>query len=210
MAAAARAPEKAATAARVEADAGPRDLSDRTDFSLERAARLTLASRVREVKNIGGLDTVGKAIGDAVMPRVRAELADVVRPAGEDDEDAALLRWAQDVIVNVGDAASEWWTPGNTYESAAQVETRVQDWLDFVRYHEAETPIFVGHSLFYKAFYSKRMSAGFKAAKPELAAKLAKHKLGNAVLMYVEVDFSGEVPEIADAHILFGGGFHEH
>lgn len=269
------------------------------DYSLEKAKRLTLASRIREVKNIGGLDTVGKVTGEAVMPRVRAELASVyplsandtakanssgsaspkkggdsgvaataTAPEGAEGESAAaavavidaesptaassngsqspeatadsavaaaagagdssaaepvvelteaerveaaeVTRWMDAVEVNLGDATAPWWTPGNTYDSEKNIQSRIEDWLDFVRFHEAQTPVFVGHSLFFKAFYSRRMSAAFKRAKPELAAKMAKHKLGNAVMMYVEVDFSGKTPEITDAHILFGGGFHEH
>lgn len=48
---------------------------------------LKLLRSVREVKNIGGLDTLGVAVGDAIAVRVRTELAKIVG-----DETAAGVR----------------------------------------------------------------------------------------------------------------------
>jgi hypothetical protein len=44
-----------------------------------------------------------------------------------------------------------------------------------------------GHSMFFKLFYSKRISKLLHRNRPELAANLTKHRLGNATLLAVTV-----------------------
>jgi hypothetical protein len=46
-----------------------------------------------------------------------------------------------------------------SYESDKEVQERVLEFLSFVRYCDEELPVFVGHSLFFKAFYSRRVNA---------------------------------------------------
>lgn len=107
-------------------------------------------SIIREVKGIGGLDSVGIEVGDAIETRVRLELGSVVG-----------LPRAQELMVDsifVNDADQQWWTPIHSFEPGHEQQVRVKEFLTFVRYCPAELPIFVGHSLFFKAFYSKRIS----------------------------------------------------
>ena len=56
-----------------------------------------------QVKTPGGLDSVGAAVGPAILDRARAELAAAVGPA-EAERLAA-------VGVDVGDCARPWWAP---------------------------------------------------------------------------------------------------
>jgi hypothetical protein len=168
------------------------------------AQGVTLLSTIREVKNRGGFDTVGKVMGDACAQRVRHELVDTI---GAKRTDEILAR----TKIIVGDANNQWWTSVRSHDSEEEIEKRVMDFLQLARFGPLQTPCFVGHSLFFKFMYSRKMSDALVAAKPQLADKMKKFKLDNATMMYLEFDFADEDnPEIVDAELMFGGGFHEH
>lgn len=105
----------------------------------------------------------------------------------------------------VGDANHKWWN--SLKNSEAEVEERVQDLLNFIRYSESSYPIFVGHSLFFK-FLCKRVGKHLKSTSPLYAATMLKHRLNNGALLYVEIDFSESNPVICDAALLLGSSFH--
>eukprot|EP01041_Mallomonas_annulata_P015477 gene15477-32711_t len=105
-----------------------------------------------------------------------------------------------------------WWTPQSMSDSKEEVQRRVDDFLNFIRYSEVETPIFVGHSLFFKAMYSCRVSKALEANRPELAANMKKYKLDNANIMAITVGYINNLDDsktpkavILDADILFDG-----
>ena len=161
------------------------------------------------------MDTVGIETTKAgILSRVQSELAAVV----------GLPRAVELLTSSAPFDASEaeqqqWWTPLASYETDKDVQDRVRDFLCFVRYCEAERPLFVGHSLFFKAFYSKRVSeSSFIRPKEksnstnannnttdnnnnnnekdeeilkrlELLTNLRKHRLTNASLLAVTVAF---------------------
>ena len=78
-------------------------------------------------------------------------------------------------------------------------------------YHvQDENPIFVGHSLFFRSFYSRHLSEDLIQNRPELAEKMMKYKLGNASVLAVCVDFPDNdynIPVIVDADVLFNSDF---
>lgn len=96
-------------------------------------------------------------------------------------------------------------------DSSTLQQERIDEFLRHSRYCGADIPVYVGHSLFYKAFYSTRISSNLTKNRPELAAKMKKYKLDNAAMMAVTVSYlddgSGEAI-IEDADVLFGGDFH--
>ncbi len=113
---------------------------------------------------------------------------------------------------SVGDADQPWWTPISSYENGEAQQERVREFISFVRHCDAKLPVFVGHSLFFKAFYSKRISTVLYANRPEISANLKKFRLSNASLLavtvsFVEIDGLNEAV-ITDADLIFGGGFH--
>jgi broad specificity phosphatase PhoE len=218
---------------------------------------LTLRAGLREVKNVGGLDTVGRVVGEKIKPRAVSELVTVwsgvdvdgceaveegnhddevlaesaaaeaeaeaaaaadddvpspktvdgVSPSPEIPEDSPLATIVAPALLH-DDAATPWWTPARTFDSRAAVDERLADVLNWLRYGDAQTPLLVGHSLLWRSLYSRVCPAGaeLRERKPELCARLAKDKLDNGVMICLDIDF--EKMELADAHIMFGGGFH--
>lgn len=163
-------------------------------------------SMIREVKRIGGLDTVGIAYGDDIKARVKSELAAVLGNSRTEE----LLRSAGS--FNINDANEPWWTGLSSYENGEKQQERVREFISFVRHCGAKLPIFVGHSLFFRAFYSKRLSTLLLSNRPEISENLKKFRLSNASLLAVTVSFT-EIDGaceaiITDADLIFGGGFH--
>ena len=160
---------------------------------------------IREVKRLGGFDSVGTVYGDDISPRVEAELTAIIGRA------RAQEIMADDLYYN--DCNHPWWTSISSYETEADQQDRIREFISFVRYSDATTPVFVGHSLFFRAFYSKRVSNMLSKNRPDLAANMRKFRLSNATLLAVTLHFL-DLPNgntdatILDADLIFGGGFH--
>lgn len=168
---------------------------------------MTLMSTIREVKRIGGLDTVGVAYGEAIESRLRSELAMIL---GAEEADRLVT-----FPIDFNDANLPWWTPLADHESEQQQQDRVREFLTFLRHCDAKIPVFVGHSLFFRAFYSKRVSSHLLKNRRKLSENLKKFLLSNATMLAVTVNFTdyslgGGLSEavMIDADIIFGGGFH--
>jgi broad specificity phosphatase PhoE len=168
---------------------------------------ITLYSIIREVKRIGGLDTVGIATGEAIELRLRNELAAII---GREEADRLVS-----FPIEINDANQPWWTPLADHETEQQQQDRVREFITFLRHCDAQIPVLVGHSLFYRAFYSKRVSTHLLKNRRKLSENLKKFLLSNATMLAVTVNFTdysmgGGLSEaiMADADIIFGGGFH--
>lgn len=152
---------------------------------------------------MGGMDTIGVACGDQIRERVLGEFESLV---GKQRAEELVI---DDLHYN--DASTPWWTPISSFDSKTDQRDRVNEFVSFVRYCDSKMPVFVGHSLFFKSFYSKRLSDLLERNRPELAANLKKYRLSNATVLAVTVLFGGrnEVnSKILDADVLFDGGFH--
>lgn len=145
---------------------------------------------IREIKTVLCYDACGKKSGDEIRDRVDRKLAKV---------DTVLP------VIDHSDAQGQWWSLPwwSMSEDKEVVQQRVRDFLAFVRSCEG-TPIFVGHSQFFKAFYSTRISENFQG-DPETSANMKKYRLGNATVLAVEVSFENneKVAEIINAEVLF-------
>ena len=109
-----------------------------------------------------------------------------------------------------------WWTPITSYESPKQQAERTREFVNHSRYCAADVPIYVGHSLFFKGFYSQRISEVLRANRPELSECMRRHRLTNGTLLAVTVKYREESFNlvtgacdgiIIDADVVFGGGF---
>lgn len=149
---------------------------------------------------------MGIAYGDEIKPRLRAELSAVLGPSRTEE----LLRGASS--FNINDANEPWWTGISGYENGEKQQERVREFISFVKHCGSKLPIFVGHSLFFRAFYSKRLSTLLLNNRPEISENLKKFRLSNASLLAVTVSFTdidGACEAIiTDADLIFGGGFH--
>lgn len=169
------------------------------------AQGLTIYSVIREVKRIGGLDTVGVEYGEGIENRLRSELAAVLGVSRTDE----LLA----VPIEYNDADQTWWTPLAGHDNDREQQERIREFLTYSRYCDAQLPVFVGHSLFFKAFYSKRVSNELLKNRRTLSENLKKFRLSNASMLAVTVrylDVEGGASEaiMIDADLIFGGSFH--
>jgi broad specificity phosphatase PhoE len=191
---------------------------------------LTLASSIREVKALGGMDSVGVEVGLGIWERLHEQLSARLGPEHCDELMAPLSHGG----FHSGDCDSQWWSPAASFEGHAEVDERVMDFLSLVRYCPHSHPIFVGHSLFFKALCSTRVSRMLDKNRPLLAERLGNHRLSNATVLALTVVFtddgsggggsmsgvsagttasSGPKTDeavILDADVLFGGSFAAH
>ncbi|KAJ1440297.1 hypothetical protein B484DRAFT_466781 [Ochromonadaceae sp. CCMP2298] len=130
---------------------------------------LTLYSIIREVKRPGGLDTIGTEVGGGILRRAHSELQQTVGR------------------VDSNDANIPWWSPLSSFETEREQRDRIVEFVTYSRYCPHKLPVFVGHSLFFKAFYSKRVSAPMQQERPLLCSNLKKYRLANATLLAVTV-----------------------
>jgi hypothetical protein len=152
------------------------------------------------------MDTVGVEFGAGIMRRVKTELQLAMGVARAHEI-------TDFVKTDVNDADSPWWTSVSSFENDREQLERVREFLTFSRYCEHNLPVFVGHSLFFKAFCSSRISAVMSRKRPHLSANLKKFRLSNASLLavtvkYTDLDNGCSEAVVVDADLLFGGGFH--
>jgi hypothetical protein len=170
------------------------------------ASGISLYSVIREVKRLGGFDTVGVEYGEGILKRLRAELSQIMM---DEKKIHSLLTFP----IDINDADQPWWTPLTSRDSSADQQERVREFMTFARYCDSKLPVFVGHSLFFKAFYSKRISNELLNNRKSLSENLKCFRLSNASMLAVTVQFiekeNGQVDSmIIDADLIFGGGFH--
>ncbi len=147
----------------------------------ENGGGLHLMSAIREIKGIGGLDTVGKEHGIGLQRRVYDEIMGTV---GEVEADKVMQ-----VPLHLHDADVHWWTDINHFEGNLGVEDRTSDFIRSAFYCESATPIFVGHSNFFRYFCSKHLSDAIKVNRPILSSNLEKFRLSNATMLAVTILF---------------------
>ena len=169
---------------------------------------ITLYSPMREFKTRGGLDTVGVACGEtAIRSRIVEELTKHIS-----HERARELMGSH--YMNAADVVHPWWTPVSSYDDKQDKEERMREFANFIRYCDEASPIFVGHSLFFKTFCNRRISTYLARNRPALVANMRRYKLGNAVLMAITLVFTNSNTgngccdgKIVDADLICGGGF---
>eukprot|EP00656_Telonema_subtile_P004997 TRINITY_DN12277_c0_g1_i3.p1 TRINITY_DN12277_c0_g1~~TRINITY_DN12277_c0_g1_i3.p1 ORF type:complete len:255 (-),score=63.43 TRINITY_DN12277_c0_g1_i3:66-830(-) len=168
---------------------------------------IVLSRNVREIKGIGGLDSVGHAVGVDIARRGEECMAELM---GKEDAKKHM------VVVDPGDTTSEWWTGVDDRDTQQSLNDRYYELMYSLRYGGARAPIIVGHSLFFKEFFRRFTGAGFRKSCPELAQMLVNNKIQNAGCVAVELEFSpnpvaGEVQtselrfcQITGAELMFG------
>jgi len=140
---------------------------------LEAMTEVEAHPSVREVKGVGGLDCVGLAVGaDAMAARCRdaleAALVDgadggSAATSGVAREAAALSSAAHAASVLAAtpiaarDAAAEWWTAVDAYETADAAAQRADEFWREVQVASAggATVAVAGHSLFFRGLFER-------------------------------------------------------
>jgi broad specificity phosphatase PhoE len=166
----------------------------------------SLYASMREFKGLGGVDSVGIEVGEGILRRTRQELGEILGP-----ERAEALTAAGRVDVN--DCEQQWWTPIHSFDDKHECQERLLDFLATLRYSDGESPIFVGHSLFFKGLVQSRISKMLEKNRPILSGNLQRHRLANATVLALTAVFPDDQVNcdeavLLDADVLFGGGFH--
>jgi len=188
--------------------------------------RMQLCSDLREVKGPGGIDTVGRAVGDEIPARAMAMLQEEeeLEPSAECRAGLASMQaaglGARDLGARLGkfdvqECDAPWWTPMNSRDSAVEVEARLDKLVRMVKHSRPGPVILVGHSLLFKSFQQRFAPEGgtLDSRNPELAHDMRTFKLDNAACIALKMHFDAsdsEMPELAEileATLLFGSGF---
>lgn len=122
-----------------------------------------------------------------------------------------MMRYAHgNDVLDVGDTVSPWWTSATSADNITDQRVRTSEFVSFTRYCDAKMPIFVGHSLFFKQFYSNRHAKYLETIRPSITGDLTKFRLGNASVLAVTLLYSGTSDfdcKILDVDLLYGGYF---
>eukprot|EP00668_Euglena_longa_P034732 GGOE01044590.1.p1 GENE.GGOE01044590.1~~GGOE01044590.1.p1 ORF type:complete len:508 (-),score=143.33 GGOE01044590.1:308-1831(-) len=158
-----------------------------------------LLQSAREIKKMGGLDTVGKATGDRIVDRVREELAKLLPP-----EEVELLIPQIDPYNTV----SNWWKSVVGCDTQKAVSRRLESFMSTLKYTPAHSLIVVGHSLFFQGLLRQYLAPEYQQASSKWCEEITSLKLDNVSCMALTVDFSAPTARITHAELMFGTRLH--
>lgn len=162
------------------------------------AAPVRLLECAREVNSVGGVDSVGIAVGEAIEARVRKEFVEAIGEA----ETAQTMS----SICPYSCSTGEWWSRAGTSESKQEIRTRIAHLLNALVAAPGEACVLVGHSLLFCELFRERCSADLASRRPAAVERLSGVKLSNAACCCAEVALnpaSGAF-EIVDVDLVFG------
>ena len=201
----------------------------------ERELGMTLLCSAREVKNLGGFDTVGDALGDDIPKRAMEKLNDHLTGSSAWREHLANL---DAVKMDLDEVQSKWWT--SVMDTNETLERRVQELLYRVRYDahvrrtdggdgddadesdggmpQLQTAIVVAHSIIIKEMIKRCTQQGSAFAETELAAQLGAGKINNGGVVALDLQFldnfrsegQRQPARIEAAQLLFGTEVERH
>jgi broad specificity phosphatase PhoE len=162
---------------------------------------LALHASCREVKNVGGFDSVGLATGSYnILQRCEKKLAEAV---GQPDAAAQICNG---LACDARDAAGEWWLPSERREGKRALDRRAAEFLREVQYETLEghcqAPLVVSHSHFIRGLFKRYRDAADVATKPFSVKKLAN--CGVVAVDIVFDDATGGAPSMRNPRLLFG------
>ena len=199
------------------------------EHSALKETSLLLDRNLRERKNTGfSVDCTGVAVGPGeIDSRTRTTLLDHCG-LSEGDEgagqgDVATTFSATDRIftlqeinsrlkpkIDVNNCDTRWWTRDS--DNKTDIGNRFSRLWSGLKYMEEPSAILVGHSNLFFDLISRYLDARFCQTNRTWAEQLKCHKMDNAAVMYVKVQFpEGSIggtalasPRILDAQMLFG------
>lgn len=170
-------------------------------------AGTTLLRSCREVKGtMGSMDCVGISSGTAIVERCAQKLKELVGsiPGGVADVVMASIERRMDH----NDAVGQWWTGREDIDSKEEIDERMTDFFDSMRFDPSDVCVVVTHSLFIREMLGRFVSPAFEAAAPVLARRMREHKLENCGCLGIDVVFDDAgTPAVVDAKLMFGSDF---
>ena len=164
---------------------------------------VTLLAAAREIKKVGGQDTVSKSLGKDVLPRARETMA-----LDSSLTEAEVAEICDHIEIDPFDAAGRWWTNATDADSNGELEGRFYGMVSSLRHHKVEqgaghghTPsICVAHSLVLREFFRRFLDPELRARDP-FCQQLTQDKMGNASMVKVVLDF-GPGNSHKDCHVV--------
>lgn len=161
----------------------------------------------REVKGtMGSMDCVGIESGPAIVERCVAKLKELRGsiPEGVTDVVMASVSGRMDYF----DAFGQWWTAREDIDVKEEVDERMTDFFDTMRFDPSDTCVVVTHSLFIRETLARFTSPALEASAPVLSRRMREHKLENCGVLGVDVVFDeAGTPAVVDAKLMFGSDF---
>eukprot|EP00316_Scyphosphaera_apsteinii_P020048 CAMPEP_0119331740 /NCGR_PEP_ID=MMETSP1333-20130426/81294_1 /TAXON_ID=418940 /ORGANISM="Scyphosphaera apsteinii, Strain RCC1455" /LENGTH=625 /DNA_ID=CAMNT_0007341413 /DNA_START=54 /DNA_END=1931 /DNA_ORIENTATION=+ len=146
---------------------------------------LELKANVREKKNWGGLDSIGRVCADECRERAIAELSDL--DATEGGPTAAELERLKQLGVDPLEVQEAWWCDG--VESESQLDARLLELMDQIRFADASSIVIVAHSHLFRAIFKRFLHPTVFHRSPELAQRLQSTSVPNGTVLDCELDF---------------------
>ena len=97
---------------------------------------------------MGSFDTIGIERGGGVLDRALAKFRELF--AGNDASASAAANAVASLAakLDVNDCVGQWWTPKDDVDTSDDVDERVDDVFDALRFDASDVALLVGHSLF--------------------------------------------------------------
>jgi broad specificity phosphatase PhoE len=172
--------------------------------------QVTLLSSAREVKKVGGMDTVGGFIGE-----------DIIKNAKETSSAALTPQEAQRIFDHVEvdpyDTLDAWWTLAEDKDKENDMRARYYSFVSSLRFSARsgfsnKPTIVVGHSLFMREFCAFFMDPDLADRDP-IAMRLTQQKLSNASMVKLDLEFDDanleETVRIMGVTPMFDMQFHD-
>lgn len=149
-------------------------------------AVLQLRANVREKKNWGGLDSIGRVVGVQCRERAVAELSELdVTEGGPTPTEVKKLRQIQ---VDHTEAAEAWWSEG--VETEKEVDQRLGELLYQIQHSTASTIIVVAHSHLFRAIFKRFLHPTVFHRHAKLAQRLQTQSVPNGTVLDCEMAFN--------------------
>ncbi|ETO29773.1 hypothetical protein RFI_07347 [Reticulomyxa filosa] len=108
---------------------------------------IRLVRNLREMKNLGGLDTKADVSGKALFERVSKQTV---------AECPDLKDKIESIQVDYNDATEKWWT--DFFDDKEELIQRYNDLVQYLRYIDEDVVVCVGHSLYFRGFFQRYLS----------------------------------------------------
>lgn len=165
----------------------------------DESAGICLLCSAREVKTLGGFDTVGIETGEGVKKRA-CEQSNRHLPLDK----AAQLK---EINIDTGEVMTKWWT--SVKDTNATISHRIEELLLRLRYDAAQdrysdsdssnqSVIVVAHSLIIREIFRRCTVPNSTFSRSALAAQLAQNKITNGGVVALEIEFFDQTVPFAE------------
>jgi len=148
--------------------------------------RLELKANVREKKNWGGLDSIGRVCGVMCHQRALEELRELDQDSG--GPGPAEVAKLGKIQVDPLEVQEEWWSDGA--ESDKNLGDRLDEFLDQIQHAPQNKIVVVAHSHLFRNLFKRYLHPCFCMRAPDVALRLQSTSIPNGTVLNCTMDFS--------------------